>query len=100
MKKAVVFFSRPGAEWNSDKPMQEQAYWDDHAHFIATLFASGKIILGGPFVDASGSMVIFAADTVDAVRAIMQNDPWAHHQILVERDIKEWIIFLDANDKE
>ena len=57
-------------------------------------------MLGGPFADASGSMVIFAAESVEMVRKIMQDDPWAHHQILVERDIKEWTIFLDIGDKE
>jgi uncharacterized protein len=99
MKTVIVFFSQPGAQWNPDKPNREQAHWDDHARFIDALFDSGRIMLGGPFADASGSMVVFAAESVDVVRAIMRDDPWAHHQILVERDIKEWTIFIDASGK-
>lgn len=99
MKKAIVFFSRPGSQWNPDKPNREQAHWDDHARFMDALFDAGKIMLGGPFTDASGSMVIFAAESVEAVRAIMREDPWAQRQILVERDIKEWLIFVDIAEK-
>lgn len=99
MKKAVVFFSQPGTQWNPNKPNREQAYWDDHARFFDALFDTGKVILGGPFVDTSGSMVIFAAESVEEVRAIMREDPWAQRQILVERDVKEWMIFLDIAER-
>jgi uncharacterized protein YciI len=96
MKKAIVVFSRPGSQWNPHKPNREQAYWDDHARFMDALFDTGKILLGGPFVDGSGSMVILAAESVEVVRAIFQDDPWAKHDILIAGEIKEWTIFLDA----
>ncbi len=100
MKKSIVFFSRPGSAWNTEKPMWEQNYWDDHTQFIDALFNSGKIIQGGPFSDGSGSMVIFAADSVEEVRELMKGDPWGQRQILVEDDIKEWTIFLNASEKK
>lgn len=99
MKKAIVVFSRPGTQWNPDKPNREQAYWDDHAQFMDALFEAGKIMLGGPFADGSGSMVIFAAESVEAVRTLLQDDPWAQRDILVADEIKEWTIFLDAGEK-
>lgn len=99
MKQAIVVFSRPGAHWNPDKPNRAQAYWDDHARFMDALFDAGKVLLGGPFADGSGSMVILAVESVEAARAIFQDDPWAHHGILVADDIKEWSIFLNAGEK-
>jgi uncharacterized protein len=99
MKKAIVVFSRPGSQWNPDKSVREQAYWDEHARFMDSLFEAGKVILGGPFADGSGSMVILAAGSVEATRAIFQDDPWAQHDILVAGEVKEWTIFLDAQDK-
>jgi hypothetical protein len=58
------------------------------------LFAAGKIIMAGPFADGSGSLVILAAESVGAARAIFQDGPWAQRDILVAGDLKEWTIFL------
>ena len=49
--------------------------------------------------DGSGSLVILNAESVEAARAIFQNDPWAQKDILVAGEVKEWTIFLDARDR-
>ncbi len=51
-------FLRPGTLWDPDKTVREQPYWDDHARFMDSLFETGVVILGGPFADRTGSMVI------------------------------------------
>lgn len=99
MKKAIIVFLRPGSHWNPDKSVREQAYWDDHARFMDSLFEDGKVILAGPFADGSGSMVILKAESEEVARATFQDDPWAQHDILVAVEFKEWTIFLDARDK-
>lgn len=99
MKKTVVVFLRPGSRWNPDRPVREQAYWDDHARFMDALFDAGEVILGGPFADGSGSMVILAAESVESARAIFQRDPWTQRDVLVAAEVKEWAIFLDARNK-
>ncbi|HEX4950263.1 MAG TPA: YciI family protein [Blastocatellia bacterium] len=99
MTKAIAVFLQRGAQWNPEKSVREQAYWDEHAQFMDALFDEGKLILGGPFNDNSGSMVILAVECVEAARAIFQYDPWAHHDILHTSEIKEWVIFLDARNK-
>ena len=99
MKKTIAVLLRPGAQWNPNKPVREQAYWDEHARFMDSLFEAGAVMLGGPFADGSGSMVILAAESVEAARAIFQDDPWAHQDILLIDQVKEWTIFLDARNK-
>ena len=99
MRKTIVVLLRPGAQWNPDKPVREQAYWDEHARFVDALFDAGQVIMAGPFADGSGSMVIMAVESVEAARTIFQDDPWAHHDILLAGEVKEWTIFLDARDK-
>jgi len=99
MKKAVVAFMRRGSQWNPDKAVREQAYWDEHARFMDSLFANGKVILAGPFADASGSMIILAVERVEEAKAILRDDPWAEQEILVTGEIKPWTIFLDVRDK-
>ena len=97
--KTIAVFLRPGAQWNPDLPVREQAYWDEHARFMDSLFEAGTVLLGGPFADGSGSMVILMAESPEAARAIFREDPWARQDVLVASEVKEWTIFLDGRDK-
>src|SRR6476620_79063 len=99
MKKTIAVLLRRSSQWNSDKPVREQAYWDDHARFMDSLFEAGTVLLAGPFADGSGSMVILAAESVEAALAIFRDDPWAQQDILVASEAREWTIFLDGRDK-
>ena len=99
MKKTIAVFLRHGSRWIPVLPVRKQAYWDEHARFMDALFDSGDVILAGPFADDSGSLVILAAESVEAARAIFQDDPWAHQDILLIDQVKEWTIFLDARNK-
>jgi uncharacterized protein YciI len=99
MKKTIAVFMRPGSQWNPDKPVRMQAFWGDHARFMDLLFEADEVILAGPFVDGSGSMVILTAESVEAARAVFQEDPWTLHDILVAGEAKEWTIFLDGRNK-
>ena len=96
MTKTIAVFLRHGPQWDPSRGVREQDDWDDHARFMDALFDAGQVILAGPFADDSGSMVILAAESVEAARATFQQDPWAHRDILVTADAKEWTIFMDA----
>ena len=100
MKKTIAVFMRHGSRWDSDKPVREQAYWDDHAQFMDALFDAGEVVLGGPFADGTGSLVILNAESPEAARAIYRDDPWTKHDVLVVDDAKEWTIFLDSRKRE
>ena len=89
-------FLRPGALWDRGRPVREQPFWDDHARYMDALFERGAIILGGPFADRTGSLVIVAADSAAQVREMFRHDPWTERDVLVLADVKEWTIFLDA----
>ena len=96
MTKTIAVFMRHGSRWNPDKPVREQEHWDDHARFMDALFDAGTVVLGGPFADGTGSLVVLEAESAQAARAIYQNDPWTKHDVLVVGDAKEWTIFLDS----
>jgi uncharacterized protein YciI len=51
------------------------------------------IILGGPFGDRTGSLVVVAADSTAQVHEMFRCDPWTEQDVLVVADVKEWIIF-------
>ncbi len=56
-------------------------------------------MMAGPFApDGAGALVILNVESADEARAIYADDPWAHKQILLTAEAKEWTIFLDARD--
>jgi uncharacterized protein len=79
MTTYYVTLLRPGSFWNPDKPVREQPYWDEHARFMDSLFEAGIVILGGPFADRTGSMVIVAAESAVRVHEMFRTDPWTEH---------------------
>ncbi|HWN99317.1 MAG TPA: YciI family protein [Blastocatellia bacterium] len=99
MTTYYAIFQRPGAQWNPERPVREQQFWDEHARFVDSLFDAGVVILAGPFADRTGSLVIVTADSVEQVYEIFRSDPWAQHDVLVAADVKEWTIFLDARTR-
>jgi hypothetical protein len=60
------------------------------------LFETGGIILGGPFADRTGALVILTADNAAQVYEMYRRDPWTERDVLVMADVKEWTIFLDG----
>jgi uncharacterized protein YciI len=97
MKKTFAVFLKAGTQWDHSKGVREQAHWEEHASFIDDLFARGLIMMAGPFApEGTGALAILNVDTADEARAIYARDPWAHHDILVTDDAREWTVFLDA----
>jgi uncharacterized protein YciI len=93
-------FLRPGTLWNPEKPVRQQPFWDEHARYMDSLFEAGSIILGGPYADKTGSLVIVAAESAARVREMFRSDPWTQRDVLVVADVKEWTIFLDARTRQ
>ncbi len=67
MKNTFVILWAPGAAWTPGKTVREQAYWDEHAEFMDRLFENGTVIMGGPFSDGTGSLVIVEAEEMNEV---------------------------------
>ena len=96
MKKTFVAISSAGPNRDLSKGTREQRFWDEHAEFIDQLVAEGFILMGGPLVDESGSLLIFNAEDENEVREKLKNDPWSEHGILKLESVKRWQIFIDA----
>jgi len=56
--------------------------------------ASGKIRLGGPFLDAkgdmAGSLIIFEADDLAAAKAWHAQDPYVKAGLFEKSDVRPW----------
>ena len=95
MKGTFLAISSAGPNRDFSKETREQPFWDEHAAFIDRLVDDGFILMGGPLVDESGSLLIFNAKDENEVREKLKDDPWAEHGILKLESVKRWEIFID-----
>ena len=99
MKNTFVVLWGPGPAWVAGKTVREQPYWDEHATFMDALFDKGMVVLGGPFADATGSLVIWEAESEQKLADLISHDPFVIHGIFALKSLKQWVLFLDARRK-
>jgi uncharacterized protein len=100
MKKTFVIFFSPGPSWVTGKTSREQPYWAEHATFMDKLFEEGTVILGGPYADYTGILVVVEAFHEEEVYALFRDDPFVVNEIVRISSVHEWLIFLDARHKQ
>jgi|SRR5215467_2502601 len=89
-----VVLSIAGPQRDLTKGSRGQPLWDEHARFIDGI-TGGFIIMGGPFEDEGGAMLIVRAENEDEVRQKLRPDPWYTHGILQLHSVRRWDIFID-----
>ena len=98
-KTLYLVFRDPGPAWVHGLPSRQQPLWDEHAEFMDRLFDEGRIVLGGPYADASRVLIIVSARDRYLASALFREDPWTTRGILVDSEVIEWSIFLDFRQK-
>lgn len=98
MSDTFVMISAAGPQRDLAKGTREQAHWDEHARFIDALVDQGVIMMGGPFEDEGGAMLIVRANDANEVMETMKHDPWHTHGILQLQSLKRWEIYIDTRE--
>ena len=93
MSKTFVVLSVAGPHRDLTKGTREQPLWDEHARFIDDI-TEGFIVMGGPFEEEGGAMLIVRSETESEVREKLKPDPWYTHGILQLQSIHRWDIFV------
>jgi uncharacterized protein YciI len=91
----LVTIHRSGPEWDHSKPMEQQSRWDAHAQFMDALVDDGFIVLGGPLGDEVRVMHAVEAESEEAIRARLAQDPWSESHLVIA-SIDPWTIRLDG----
>jgi len=96
MKNTFVILWAHGPAWVDGKTVREQPYWTEHAAFMDAIFEDRTVIMGGPFTDGTGSLVIVEAEEENEVRTLFANDPFVIYHIFELSGLKQWQLFLDS----
>jgi uncharacterized protein YciI len=90
----VVIYS-PGGAWDSAAGESQLA---GHLQYMDGVAANGQILMGGPFTDTAGGMVIMtAADLADAT-AIAEADPAVQDDI-IDFEVHAWTVVYDRDSQ-
>lgn len=93
-----LVLSSAGPNRDLSKDSRGQQFWDEHVPFINALIDNGFIMMGGPFDDDGGALLIVRAADESEVRARMETDPFYRNGILHLDWIKRWTIYIDERN--
>jgi len=75
-QRLFAAFVHRAEAWDHALPPQQQAGFPDHAKFVGELEASGFIAQAGLMQPSNDVLFVFRADSEQAVRERMAQDPW------------------------
>lgn len=84
--------------WDSERPIREQARWSDHAAFMDGLVDDGFIVVGGPLGAGERTLHLVEAPDETAIRARLNRDPWAEMGLLEVGSVTEWSLWLGGRN--
>lgn len=83
MKYAAVI------EYSQDKEKVEAAR-PAHRAYLTGLIQKGQLFASGPFEDGYGALIVYEADSPEAVEALMAADPFYTAGVFVRWTVRPW----------
>lgn len=94
-KIVLVIFHKPGPNWKQGVDFRDQAGVFDHVAHYQKWQSEGKLLLGGPYLDNSGGMMVTIPGTKQTdVEAFAAADPAVKSGLLIY-EIKNWLIAME-----
>ena len=78
----------PGPRWLPNTPLSGQPL-DDHVEYLTGLNKVGRVLMGGPFADGTGALVVAEVDGLEEALALVAEDPGIRSGVLVA-SVQEW----------
>jgi uncharacterized protein len=92
-----------GPNWDHNRGIREQPYFEEHAAFADDLVERGVIILGGPIAsdnDEDIALLAVEAPGEGSVRLVFLDDPWFEHGVFRLKRIWPWSLWLDGRPRD
>jgi uncharacterized protein YciI len=61
-----------------------------HRVWLAEQLESGFLLASGPMVDRPAALLIFRAESIEQLNALLDQDPYEQAGVIGERTIEEW----------
>lgn len=77
-----IIFHTAGPRWVEDLPFQQQPGIDLHIKYYSMVFKNKKILMGGPYVEDKGGIIILYTENAHEAHTIAINDPAVRRNLL------------------
>jgi uncharacterized protein YciI len=92
-----VFLHTPGPNWQKGVEFQEQKGVRDHIKYMRNQLDEGLLLMGGPFLDNSGGMMICKTPDSETAKSIANADP-AVVSGLLNVKVRKWMVPMSSLD--
>jgi uncharacterized protein YciI len=76
-------------EYSQDKAKVEAAR-PAHRAYLTSLVEKNQLFASGPFDDGPGALIIYEADSLEAVEALMTADPFHAAGVFIRWTVRPW----------
>jgi uncharacterized protein YciI len=87
----------PGVNWKEGVPFQEQPGVEEHIKYMSEHLANGILLMGGPFLDNSGGMMVCRTSDIAKAKEIAEADPEIKSGLL-KVEVKRWMVPMSSVD--
>jgi uncharacterized protein YciI len=74
----------------SAEPEEVNQIRPTHREWLAEQLAEGSLLASGPMVDRPAALLIFKADSIEQLNALLDQDPYEIAGVIGERAIEAW----------
>lgn len=92
-----VLFHTPGPGWNDEFSFREQPGIEAHVGYMAGLLERGLLVMGGPFTDNSGGMMVSRASSLEEAESLARKDPAVQSGLLTV-EVKAWYVPMTSDE--
>ncbi|RMH08254.1 MAG: hypothetical protein D6704_03435 [Nitrospirae bacterium] len=78
-----VIMGWDGPDGQTKRPIHRQT----HLNRLKALEAEGRLVLAGPFLDRTGSLIVIEADSQEEAEAFARNDPYTIHGVFTRVEV-------------
>jgi uncharacterized protein YciI len=68
----------------------------DHMAYLRSLQAEGTVVMAGPIGDGSRAMMVLQADSEEAVRRLIESDPYTAAGVGADHVVRPWKVVVPA----
>jgi uncharacterized protein YciI len=79
-----------GPAWHEATPLESQPEWQSHASFMNALERERFVIIGGPLEGTPDVLLVVRAQSAEAIRSRLGEDPWSTMDLLRVKQIASW----------
>lgn len=85
-------------QFSYDRRDRRAEFRDAHIAYIRDLYEQGNVLMGGPFADTTGGVIIFRSPDEAAAWQLVQEDPFVTESVIGDLRLREWSVTVPSID--